>query len=245
LTKDNPSKTPQQQIKALTFDVFGTVVDYRRSITALGREITGRTGVSVEWAALADQWRGAYRPGMDAAMESSSEWVNVDDIYQKALSTLAPKFGLDKLPADAYEDLAGVWTRLTPWGDSVPGLTRLRSRYIIGTMSNGNVRMLTDMARHAGLPWDVVLSAELCGAYKPDPRPYRMALELLRLQPEELLMVAAHAEELRAVRDLGIKTAFILRPLEHGPGVEIDMEGMDSFDYVANDLTDLASQLGT
>ncbi|MFJ4207985.1 haloacid dehalogenase type II [Paenarthrobacter sp. NPDC089675] len=245
MTKDMYPETSPQQIKALTFDVFGTVVDYRRSITTLGADITQRTGVQVDWATFADEWRDAYRPGMDAAMEANDAWVNVDDIYRQALYTLTPKFGLNELPADAYEELAGVWTKLIPWGDSVPGLTRLRSRFIIGTMSNGNVRMLTDMARHAGLPWDVILSAELCGAYKPDPRPYQMALELLRLKPEELLMVAAHADELRAVRGLGIKTAFILRPLEHGPGVELDVEGMESFDYVANDLTDLATQLGT
>jgi 2-haloacid dehalogenase len=229
-------------VKALTFDVFGTVVDYRRSITALGRAITARTGVPVDWAALADAWRGEYRPGMDAAMAPGSEWVDVDEIYRRALRRLAPSFGLQALPPEDFEELAGVWSRLTPWGDSVPGLQRLRGRFILAALSNGNLRMLVDMARHAGLPWDLVLSAEMCGAYKPDPRPYRMALGLLRLRPDELLMVAAHAAELRAVQQLGIRTALVIRPLEHGPGVDVDLGG--TFDVVANDLTDLADQLG-
>lgn len=231
------------EIKALTFDVFGTVVDYRRSITALGRAITQRTGVVIDWAELADAWRAAYRPGMDAAMAAGGDWIDVDEIYRRALLTLAVRFGLDGLPPAEFDELAGVWSRLTPWGDSVPGLCRLRGRFIVAALSNGNVRMLVDMARHADLPWDLVLSAELCGAYKPDPRAYRMALRLLRVVPQELLMVAAHAAELRAVQELGIRTALVLRPLEHGPGVDVDRAG--SFDFVANDLTDLAAQLGT
>ncbi|OZC55531.1 haloacid dehalogenase, type II [Rhodococcus sp. 06-621-2] len=233
-----------RQFKALTFDVFGTVVDYRRSITALGRGITSRTGIDVDWGQFADRWRGEYRPGMDAAMTSSDNWVHVDEIYREALKRLAPEFGLDALPPGEHESLANIWSNLTPWGDSVPGLHRLRSKYIVGTLSNGNVRMLTDMAKAAGLPWDVILTAELFGAYKPDPRPYLTALEVLRLEADEMLFVAAHADELRAVQTLGIGTAFILRPVEFGPGVDVDTEGIETFDYVANDLTDLAEQLG-
>lgn len=239
----DPQRTDLADIKALTFDVFGTVVDYRRSITSLGREITRRTGVGIDWAALADAWRAAYRPGMDAAMAAGGEWIDVDEIYRRALLALAPRFGLDDLPVEAFDELAGIWSRLIPWGDSVPGLNRLRGRYIVAALSNGNVRMLVDMARQAALPWDLVLSAELWGAYKPDPHAYRTALRLLRLEPRELLMVAAHAAELRAVQELGIRTALVLRPLEHGPGVDVDRAG--AFDFVVNDLTDLAAQLGT
>ena len=135
MSEGGQSQSLRFGVKALTFDVFGTVVDYRRSITALGRTITGRTGVGVDWAALADAWRGEYRPGMDAAMAAGGEWVDVDEIYRRALRRLAPSFGLQALPPEDFEELAGVWSRLTPWGDSVPGLQRLRGRFILAALS--------------------------------------------------------------------------------------------------------------
>lgn len=229
-------------VRALTFDVFGTVVDYRSTIIAEGKELTRRLGCRVDWADFADQWRGAYRPAMDKVMKGGTGWVNVDSIYRSALDELLDTFGITELDEEAKADFCLVWHRLNPWGDSVPGLERLRKKFILSTLSNGNVRLLVDLARHAGLPWDVVLSSEIVRAYKPDPRAYRMATEFLGLEPHEVMMVAAHQYDLDAAAAMGMRTAFVMRPLEHGPTKIPDLEG-SRFDIVATDMVDLARQL--
>jgi len=245
--KEEPMPTPLTgplaEVKALTFDVFGTVVDFRSSVIAEGRRLSAKHGFEVDWETFADQWRGEYRPHMDR-VNAGESWVNVDSIYREALDMLLERHGVTGLTEEEKVDLNLIWHRLEPWGDSVQGLERLKKRYILATLSNGNVRLLADMARHAGLPWDVILSAELVKAYKPDPKMYLSAVEFLGLQPHEIMMVAAHQYDLRAAQSLGLRAAFVMRPLEHGPKVQVDLTIDDSFDVVANDMVDLARKLG-
>ncbi len=245
--KEEPMSTgpagPLSQVKALTFDVFGTVVDFRSSIIAEGRELSRKHGFDVDWPAFADQWRAEYRPHMDR-VTAGEKWVNVDAIYRQALDMLLEKFDIQGLSEDEKVHFNLVWHRLDAWGDSVQGLERLRKRFILATLSNGNVKLLVDLARHASLPWDLILSSEIVKAYKPDPRMYQSAVDLLSLEPHEIMMVAAHQYDLRAAQELGFRSAFVMRPLEHGPEAKVDLTVDDSFDIVANDMVDLARQLG-
>lgn len=231
-------------VKALTFDVFGTVVDYRTTIVREGERLSEAKGFEVDWAAFADAWRGSYRPAMDRVMRGEQAWTSVDALHREALEELLEEFGVRGLSETEKDHLNGVWHRLEPWGDSVVGLDRLKTRFMLATLSNGNVRLLVDMAKNAGLPWDLIFSAELARAYKPDPKVYQMALDLLMLRPDEVMMVAAHQNDLRAAQELGLRAAFVMRPLEHGPQAVPDLTADASFDVVANDLVDLARQLG-
>ena len=231
-------------IRALAFDVFGTVVDYRTTIIREGEELSRTTGLEVDWAAFADAWRGRYRPSMDRVMRGEMPWTNLDALHRSALDELIGEFGLERLSEEQREHLNGVWHRLEPWGDTIPGLSRLKERFVLATLSNGNVRLLLDMARNAGLPWDLIFSAELARAYKPDPKVYRMLIEFLMLEPDEVMIVAAHQGDLRAAQELGMKAAFVMRPLEHGPRTIPDLTVDPSFDVVATDLVDLARRLG-
>ena len=167
-----PPLTP----KALIFDVFGTCVDWRGSIIAEGRALDRRWGTAVDWPALADAWRGRYQPALDEVRSGRRPWTILDVLHRESLDALAPSFGLDKLDEAQRDHLNRVWHRLTPWPDTVAGLTRLKRRFVIGPLSNGNFALLTNMAKHAGLPWDTVLSAELFGHYKPDAEVYDLSL---------------------------------------------------------------------
>jgi 2-haloacid dehalogenase len=231
-------------VKALAFDVFGTVVDYRTTIVAEGERLGRARGIEIDWAAFADAWRGRYRPAMDRVMRGELPWTNLDALHRSALDELLADFGVRGLSEGDKNHLNGVWHRLRPWGDSIPGLLRLKSRFVLATLSNGNVRLLVDMAKDAGLPWDLVFSAELARAYKPDPRAYQMLQELLMLGSNEIMMVAAHQGDLRAAQELSFRTAFVMRPLEYGPQAVPDLTADPSFDVIATDFVDLARQLG-
>ena len=231
-------------VKALAFDVFGTVVDYRTTIVAEGERLGRARGIKIDWAAFADAWRGRYRPAMDRVMRGELPWTNLDALHRAALEELLAEFGVRDLSEGEKGHLNGVWHRLRPWGDSVPGLLWLRTRFVLATLSNGNVRLLVDMAKNAGLPWDLIYSAELARAYKPDPRAYQMLEELLMLGSNEIMMVAAHQGDLRAAQELSFRTAFVMRPLEYGPQAVPDLTADPSFDVVATDFVDLARQLG-
>ncbi|MEO1018811.1 MAG: haloacid dehalogenase type II [Pseudomonadota bacterium] len=230
--------------KALVFDVFGTVVDWRssliRDLGAWGAE----RGVAVDWAALADAWRGAYQPSMQKVREGALPWTRLDDLHETELRRLVEQFGLEGLSDDDIRYLNHVWHRLAPWPDAVAGLTRLKQRFIIATLSNGNVALLANMAKRAGLPWDLIFSAELCRRYKPDPLTYRMTFELLDLQPAEVMMVAAHNGDLIAAAEQGLRTAFVRRATEYGPRQRQDLEPEPGFDYAAESIEELADQLG-
>ncbi|WP_088280836.1 haloacid dehalogenase type II [Ideonella sp. A 288] len=228
---------------ALVFDIFGTVVDWRSSITREGRALGQRLGLAADWPALADAWRAGYQPAMQRVARGELPWTNIDGLHRQILDELLPRFGLEALPEAEREAFNRAWHRLDPWPDSVPGLTRLRRRHVIATLSNGNVALLVNMARRAGLPWDAVLSAELIGRYKPDLEVYRAAARLLGHAPERVLMVAAHPSDLAAARRAGLLTAYVPRPDEHGPGGWMESTEGHEFDFTATSLVDLADQL--
>ena len=230
-------------VQALTFDVFGTVVDWRGSIIREGEALGAAHGLDVDWAAFADAWRGGYRPSMARVRSGELPWTKLDALHRMILDELLDKFGIGTLSEADKQHWNRVWHRLTPWPDSVPGLTRLRQHYVLATLSNGNVALLTNMAKHGGLPWDCILSAEIVRHYKPDPETYLGAAELLGLQPSEVMMVAAHKADLKAAQAVGLRTAFVERLNEFGPDVEVDVEPDPDIDVHAGDFNDLADQL--
>ncbi|WP_193045171.1 haloacid dehalogenase type II [Mycolicibacterium baixiangningiae] len=230
-------------IRALAFDVFGTVVDWRSSVIAELEQFGARHGVSADWPGFADAWRAGYAPAMDRVRRGEMPWTKIDDLHRMILVELLAAQRISVSDEDV-DELNRAWHRLDPWPDSVAGLTRLKRRYVITTLSNGNVSLLTNMAKHAGLPWDCVISAELFGHYKPDPEAYLGCAGLLDVAPGELMLVAAHPSDLRAARDAGLRTGYVARPSEHGPGQELPTVRDDEFDLVASDFGDLADQLG-
>lgn len=234
-----------KKVKALAFDVFGTVVDWRSSIIREGTRFEeNRTIGPVDWAKFADEWRAGYHPAMDRVRKGTLPWMNIDALHRLILDRLLEDFSITGLNEVEKVDLNRAWHRLEPWPDAVEGLTRLRQRYVIATLSNGNMALLVNMAKHAGLPWDCVFSAELFKHYKPDREVYQGAATLLGLEPSELLMVAAHKNDLRAARGAGCKTAFTPRPFEFGPDNIPDCSPDPEFDWVAKDFLELAEMLG-
>lgn len=232
-------------VEALLFDVFGTVVDWRGSVIRDGRKFAEPRGLDVDWAAFAEAWRETYQPSMDRVRRGEIPWRNLDALHRESLEGVLDEFDVDGLSAEEVDHLNRVWHRLDPWPDSIPGLLRLRPHYVIAPLSNGHVRLLTNMAKRAGLPWDLILSAEVAKHYKPQEEAYLTAVEYLDLAPEEVMMVAAHERDLDASRDAGLHTAYVHRPLEWGP--EADAEEMpveSAYDVVAKDLEDLAEILG-
>jgi 2-haloacid dehalogenase len=230
-------------VKALTFDVFGTVVDWRSTVVADGERLSRRKGLDVDWPLFADAWRQAYLHQTRAIARGELPWITVDEMHERALDRLLDEFGVGELPEPGKKEFNRVWHRLNPWPDTINGLTRLKSRFVIAALSNGNMALLTNMAKNAGLPWDCILSAELAGTYKPDPAVYLKAAELLGLEPHKVMMVAAHAHDLRGAQAVGFRTAAIARPLEYGPNGRIEQFPDGEFDFVATDLLHLAEQL--
>lgn len=236
--------TVADSVQALVFDVFGTVVDWRASIIREGQLLAARKGYDVDWGEFADRWRSGYGPAMNKVRTGELPWTKIDDLHRMILDELVVEFGLTGMTEDELDHFNRAWHRLSPWPDTVAGLNRLKTRYIIATLSNGNVSLLTNMAKNAGLPWDAVLSAELAGHYKPDPEAYLKAADLLSLPPEQVMLVAAHPGDLRAAARTGLRTAYVIRPLERGPGRPVDRNPDGEFDYTAEDFLDLARQLG-
>lgn len=230
-------------VKALAFDVFGTVVDWRGSIAREGRKLGKQLGVRADWAAFADAWRAGYQPAMQEVRSGKLPWTNIDGLHRRILERILEESGLDMLSEEEKADLNRVWHRLAPWPEAVRGLKRLKKGYLITTLSNGNVSLLTNMAKHAGLPWDCVLSAELFHHYKPDPEAYLGAAAMLGLQPNEVMMVAAHKGDLRAAQAAGLRAAFVQRPLEFGDPANKDLKPEKDFELNARDFNDLAAKL--
>jgi 2-haloacid dehalogenase len=230
--------------KALVFDTFGTIVDWRGSIVAEGLAWSKAKGVTVDWGRFADRWRAGYAPSMQKVRTGALPWTKLDALHRMILEELLPEFGMTGLTEEEKERWNRVWHRLKPWPDAVAGLTRLKKKYIIAPVSNGNVALLTNMAKHAGLPWDAILGAELARHYKPDKEVYLTAVDLLGLKPDETMMCAAHRGDLAAARGCGLRTAFIHRPHEFGPGGRAETAKPGDFDVVAADAIDLAGKLG-
>ncbi|MEE8171540.1 MAG: haloacid dehalogenase type II [Alphaproteobacteria bacterium] len=231
-------------VGALTFDVFGTVVDWRAGIAREGSELGRTKGIDLDWPAFADEWRALYQPAMERVRSGEIAWCKLDDLHRMNLDALLARHGINGLTEGEIEHFNRVWHRLDPWPDAVAGLTRLRNKFILATLSNGNVALLVNMAKRAALPWDVVLGAETAGAYKPQPQAYLRSAEMLGLAPGRCMMVAAHNGDLAAASALGMKTAFVRRPHEHGPGQSSDLAPEGSWDIVAEDFLDLADKLG-
>jgi len=230
-------------VKALVFDVFGTVVDWRSSVTAEVQELAKRKHITVDGAKFADAWRAGYGPSMNRVRTGELPWTKLDALHRMTLDKILVDFGVTSL-SDAEKDaLNHAWHRLKPWPDSVAGLTRLKKTFIIAPLSNGNVALMTDMAKHAGLPWDCILGAELVHHYKPDREVYQSAADFLALQPAEVMMVAAHLGDLRAAKGVGLKTAFVPRPLEYGPNGKPDLSPDASVDVAAKDFNELSEKL--
>jgi 2-haloacid dehalogenase len=233
-------------VKALVFDVFGTVVDWRSGVAREAAPFLARHGIAADPAAFADAWRRRYQPGMEAVRSGARPFTRLDILHRENLETVLRDHGLDPatVPEAELDHLNRAWHRLDPWPDSVAGLTRLKARYIIAPLSNGNVALLLNMAKRAGLPWDAILGAEVAQAYKPSPAAYLNTAEILGLKPEAVMLCAAHNGDLAAARACGLRTAFIPRPTEHGPGQAKDLAPTQDWDAVAQDFGVLADAMG-
>jgi 2-haloacid dehalogenase len=234
------------KIQALLFDVFGTVVDWRSGVAREAAPFLERHIAGADPHAFADAWRRRYAPAMEEVRAGRRDYVRLDVLHRENLLAILPDFGID--PADVtdteIDELNHAWHRLDPWPDAVAGLTRLKQRFIIAPLSNGNIRLMLDIAKRAGLPWDAILGAELVKTYKPRPEAYLGTADILGLHPSEICMVAAHNSDLAAARGCGLRTAFIPRHTEHGPGQTTDLTPADTWDHIADTIAALADQLG-
>ena len=231
-------------VKALVFDTFGTVVDWRTSVTQEVEQLAKKKGLKVDAAKFADAWRAGYGPSMNRVRTGELPWTRLDALHRMILDKILVDFGITGLSESEIDTLNHAWHRLRPWPDSVSGLTRLKKRFIIAPLSNGNIALMTNLAKYGGLPWDCILGAELARHYKPDPEVYRSAAEFLDLKVGDIMMVAAHLGDLKAAKGVGLKTAFVPRPLELGPQGKPDLKADASVDLPAADFNDLAKQLG-
>src|SRR5579871_1703129 len=231
------------EIKALTFDVFGTVVDWRSGVAREAERVLAPKGASLDWGRFADRWRARYQPAMEPVRTGARPFVVLDVLHREGLLEVLAEFGVEGLSPAEIEDLNLAWHRLDPWPDVAEGMARLRRRFILASLSNGNVRLIVDMARRAGLPWDAILGAEVARAYKPQADAYDAAARLLSLDPGECLMVAAHPSDLDAAASRGFRTAYVHRPQERGPGREPERPAAGRFGYHVDDFVALAAAL--
>ncbi|MCR0984584.1 haloacid dehalogenase type II [Roseomonas populi] len=233
-------------VRALVFDVFGTVVDWRSGVAREAAPFLARHAPGTDPAGFADAWRRRYQPAMEAVRSGRRPFTRLDVLHRENLEAVLPDFGIDpaRVPPAELDELNLAWHRLDPWPDAVAGLARLKARHIIAPLSNGNIILMTDMAKRAGIPWDCILGAEVARAYKPAPEAYLRTAEVLAMRPEEVCLVAAHNGDLAAARRCGLRTAFVPRPLEHGPGQATDLAPAEEWDAVAPDFGALAEGLG-
>ena len=231
-------------VKAILFDTFGTVVDWRGSLIAELGAFGAARGIVADWTGLVDAWRANYAPSMDRVRRGEQPWTKLDVLHRATLDELVVRFGVSGLAEADLDHINRGWHRLTPWPDAVEGLTRLKRRHIIAPLSNGNVSLLLNMAKHAGIPWDMICATELFHHYKPDPETYLGAAALLGLEPGEVMMAAAHNGDLAAARACGLRTAFFPRVSEYGPHQTRDFAADGEWDVVAADIVDLAERMG-
>lgn len=230
----------QRRVQVIAFDVFGTVVDWYQSVV----DEVARLQLPVDGNDFALAWREGYVPAMRRVMAGEQGWTLIDALHRQILDDILPRFGVTHLSEDEKRALNRVWHRLTPWPDAPEGLARLKRRYTICTLSNGNIGLLTNMAKHGNLPWDCVLSAEVFQAYKPDPRTYLGVARVFDLAPQQVMLAAAHHDDLAGARACGLATAYIERPLEFGPRRVKDVSPQAANDLHARSILDLAEQLG-
>lgn len=246
-TRDPQEVKPElANVKALVFDTFGTVVDWRSSVIAEGMAWGKAKGLNINWADFADRWRLGYGPSMNTVRKGEIPWTRLDDLHRMILDDLLKEFKIEGLTEEEKVSWSHVWRRLKPWPDSVEGLARLKKKYVIAPLSNGNIALMTNLAKFGGLPWDAILGAELARHYKPDREVYVSAYYYLDLKPEEVMMCAAHASDLQAARSNGLRAGFIYRPNEYGNGpVGVPNKAKPGdFDVVSVSMVDLAQQMG-
>lgn len=234
----------KSQVKAIVFDVFGTVVDWRGSVIAELTSFARGRGLSIDAEAFADQWRGLYQPSMEEVRSGRRAFTILDDLHRESLLKLLDANGIKGLEPHEIEHLVRIWHRLRPWPDMAGGLARLGTRYITGTLSNGNIGLLTRLAKFGGLPFNVILGAETAQAYKPMPEAYQRTAKLLNIAPEELMLAAAHNDDLAAAARVGCRTAFIVRPTEKGPRQSVDLKATGAWDVVTDTCEGLATAMG-
>ena len=231
-------------VRALLFDVFGTVVDWRTGIAREAGMFLAERGIDIDPFVFADAWRAQYQPNMESVRDGRRGYVPLDILHRENLDTVLERFGIgEAFDGAARAALNHAWEKLTPWPDSVPGLTALKKRYVIATCSNGSIALMTWLAKYGGLPWDTILGAEIARDYKPRPAAYLASTAALGLAPADVMMVAAHNNDLVAARAAGLKTAFLPRPTEHGPGQKTDLQPREDWDVIATDLMDLADRM--
>jgi 2-haloacid dehalogenase len=232
-------------IKALIFDVFGTVVDWRTSIAREAEVFFGRHGIGdVDPIEFAHAWRSLYQPAMSRVRSGEIPFTKLDVLHRWNLDELFRRYGIGGIEEAEVDHFNRAWHRLDPWPDTAEGLTRLKAKFIIATQSNGNIALMVNMAKRAGLPWDVILGSEVVGHYKPCPDAYINCADALGLPPEACMMTAAHNDDLVAASRQGFRTAFVPRPTEYGPNQATNLTAEHAFDYVADSFIDLADQLG-
>jgi 2-haloacid dehalogenase len=238
------------KVKALLFDVFGTVVDWRSGIANEVKKIANKNKIVINANDFADAWRAEYQPAMEEIRKGNRSFTILDILHMENLKKISSRFGLDKLSSDDFDLLVKAWHRLPGWPDSSEGLNKLKTKFIIATQSNGNIALMVNMAKYSNLNWDVILGAEVVGHYKPEPGAYLKACKALHLNPEECMMVAAHDDDLKAASLQGMKTGYVHRPYEYGKDKLFDIsevndyKGDRSWDFISKDLNDLAYQLG-
>ena len=233
------------EVRALLFDVFGTVVDWRGGLIGALSAWGGARGIAGDWPGLVDAWRGAYLPSMMQVRSGERPWADLDTLQRESLERLAPQFGVRGLDDDALDAVTRLWHRLPPWPDAVGALVRLRHRYMIAPLSNGHVALLVDMAKAADLPWDAVFGADVFRHYKPDPETYLGGVALFGCAPEEVMLVASHPFDLDAAAACGLRTCHVARPLEYGEGRTVEpMPAPGRFDLMVADLGELATIQG-
>ena len=237
----------RMNIQAFLFDVFGTFVDWRSGVSREAKPFLEKYAPDADPEKFADAWRERYAPAMEEVRAGGRPFARLDVLHLENLLKILPDFGIDPqtVPETELENLNLAWHRLDPWPDSIQGLTRLKQSHIVAPLSNGNIRLMLDIAKRAGLPWDAILGAELVQTYKPMPQAYLGTADILGLPPGAICMVAAHNSDLSAARACGLRTAFVARPSEHGPGQTTDLHPEQPWDFVASDLEHLAEQLGT
>jgi 2-haloacid dehalogenase len=229
-------------IKALFFDVFGTLVDWRSSVSRAAESILAPLGNCLDWVAFADAWRDEYQPAMEEVRSGRLAYAKLDILHRRMLEKILPRFGLATLESQTLDRLTLIWHHLDAWPDVVAGLSRLRQRFRIFPLSNGNIAIMSDIARHNAIQWDAILGADIARDFKPKPMVYLAAVDALNLQPNDCLMCAAHSGDLKAASNLGLRTCFIARPNEH-PGVSETAPAL-AVDIISNGILDLANQLG-
>ncbi len=229
---------------AAIFDVFGTVVDWRNSIAREAEASLAPKGYALDWHAFADAWRGRYQPAMQRIRAGERPFMRLDLLHRENLVEILPDFGISGLSEAELDHLNKAWHRLDPWPGAVEGLTRLKSKYILATQSNGNIALMVNMAKRAGIPWDVIMSSDATRGYKPDPKTYLGAARMMGLEPHEVMMCAAHNNDLEAAANHGLRTAYINRPNEYGPDQERDFEATGDWDIQTDGIEGIADALG-